>query len=195
MIAEDYGLGITILVGGNVSLLDELTEIISVELVRGAEAAAWNQIAKSHHGSYTATNSSLNSSIELVSSPAKGLYLKEFISNGTSVIPGIFDMYDDPRLADGTLPWHAQLIPTLLFKNETSQDGEIWRVLAVRERHKKNKGIWDDLCVTDVDQVSYAGLPVNEVVFWREKGLLEMPAWRFTLKKSKGSDDKLVVQG
>lgn len=195
-VLEDYGLGFTILVGGDSNLLNELTEIVSLGLVRGAESAVWQQIGKSLCGSYTATNSSLNSSITLASSPAKGLYLTEFISNGTQVFPGLFTLYDDPRLADGTLPWHAQLVPTLLFKNETTQQGEIWRVLVVRDREEHDKGIWDEFCPTDVDQLSYAGLPYNEVVFWREEGLIELPAWRVKMEHN-GSDrreHKLVVQ-
>lgn len=108
----------------------------------------------------------------------------------------MFTHFDDPGLADGTVPWHAQLVPTLLFKNETSQDGEIWRLLAVRERDGQDQGIWEEFCPTDVDSLSYAGLPFNEIVFWREEGLIELPAWRVTMKPTgiKEHEHRLVVQ-
>lgn len=187
LILEEYGLGLSILVGGNSELQNELTEIVSVELVRGAEEAIWKTLAQTHTGSYVATNSSLNSSMEIISSPAKGLELKQFMSNGTSVVPGLF--------TDGAPHTYAQLVPTLLFKNETSQEGEIWRVIAVRERTDQDSGIWEEFCPTDVDQLSYAGLPLNEVVFWHEEGVVELPAWRVTMKPAKKeSEDKLLVQ-
>lgn len=190
---EEYGLGYTILVGGDSGLLAELNEIISVEVVRGIEEVIWQNIAKTYSGRYISTDPSLNSSLELASSPEKGLHLKNFISNSTQVFPGVFTIFGD---AQSTIPWHAQLVPTLLFKNETSQQGEIWRVLAVRERHEQSKGIWDEFCPTDVDQMSYAGLPLNEVVFWHEKGLVELPAWKVVMEGPEAKEgDRLVVQG
>lgn len=172
-------------------MLSEISELIAVELVRGAEESIWKQMKKSHQGSFVATDSSLNSSLELVTSPDKGLHVTRFISNGTEAIPGMFFMIEGE-----ISPWYAQLVPTLLFKNETSQEGEIWRVVAVRERNEEvDAGVLDEFCPTDVDQLSYAGLPLNEVVFWHEKGLVELPAWRVSMKATGSEEkDRLVVQ-
>lgn len=34
----------------------------------------------------------------------------------------------------------------------------------------------------DVDPATYAGVPLNEVVFWHEQGLVELPAWSLTAR-------------
>lgn len=194
IVLEEYGLGFTILVGGDADMLTEVRELVTKEVVREAESTVWQKLRKTHQGSYFATDDSLDSSIELASSPAKGLHVKRFISNGTQVIPGFLDgLLGD----EGAGESYAQLIPTLLFKNETSQEGEIWRVLSVSERRRHYQdNIWDDFCITDVDQLTYAGLPLNEVVFWHEKGELELPAWRVTMKRAGKKEDggKLIVQ-
>jgi hypothetical protein len=85
--------------------------------------------------------------------------------------------------ADGT-GWHAQLVPTLLFKKESSKQGEIWRILVVQEREggKSGPGLFDDFCLTNIDTATYASLPVNEVVFWHEEGLVELPAFQVAFK-------------
>ena len=193
----EYGLGITILVGGNVKLLGKIQEVVGVELVRAAEAAIWPNVARTYTGSYVATDSSLNSSIELASSPSTGLILNSFVSNSTDVLGTVLPVYADPDIADGKQPWHAQLVPTLLYKNESTQQGEIWRMLVTPERKNDgSEGIFDEFCITDIDTASYAGLPVNEVVFWHEEGILEMPAWQVKMKAvgKKYNENKLVVQ-
>ena len=80
--------------------------------------------------------------------------------------------------------WHAQLLPTLLFKNESTKQGEIWRFLIVQERMEKKSGhgLFDEFCVTDVDTTSYGTLPLNEVIFWHEEGLVELPAFQVVFK-------------
>lgn len=81
---------------------------------------------------------------------------------------------------------YAQLVPTLLFENETRQQGEIWRLEIVAETSTTHGSgsVWDSFCLGDIDPYSYAGLPVNEIVFWHEDGHLELPAWHVMLKVS-----------
>lgn len=112
------------------------------------------------------------------------------ISNSTDILNGVLSGNDDDF--GSSAPWHVQLVPTLLYKNETTQQGEIWRMLIVHERveDEKVKPVWDDQCVTDVDQISYAGLPINEIVFWLEDGLVELPAWKVTMKLVEEKDDE-----
>ena len=49
------------------------------------------------------------------------------------------------------------------------------------------RGVWDDFCIANMEYVDYGGLPFNEVVFWGEEGVLELPAWRVKLSKSGGN--------
>nr|POF20120.1 beta-lactamase-like protein [Quercus suber] len=198
VLLEEYGLGFTILVGGNVSLVSDILDVISAQLIQAAEDAVWDRIEKTYSGDYIATKTSLNSSLTLKVSPSKGLTLESFVSNGTNVFSTLLF---DP--AGTEAKWHAQLVPTLLYKNETSQEGEIWRVEMVHERPEKDKHtrLWDDFCIADLDVGVYAGLSLNEVVFWHERGLVELPAWQLWLESkdapSLGSgmaDERLVVQ-
>lgn len=184
-VLPEYGLGVTILVSANPKLVEQLQEIVTVSLVRAAENEVWKSLEQTHGGSYVAIDEQLNSSISFSASPSGGLTVTNFISNGTDELGFVFPTFFLPLLDIGDLPWRVQLMPTLLYKNETSQQGEIWRMLVVPEEPKdKSSGpVWDDFCIANVEYVSYGGLPFNEVVFWLEDGIVELPAWRVKLKK------------
>ena len=184
-ILEEYGLGLTILVGGKSALLGELQEIVTTEIVNAAEELTWSEIDQDYSHQYVSVDAKLNSSVILATSLEQGLHLTSFISNGTDVLHDSLPNWGVANL-EQEQGWYGQLVPTLLFKNETTQQGEIWRLEIVAERSTHGPaGVWDAFCSTDIDQLSYAGLPVNEVVFWHEEGHLELPAWNVTLKVSK----------
>jgi hypothetical protein len=65
---------------------------------------------------------------------------------------------------------YVQLVPTLLFRNETARSGELWRIILVAERTEGEHPIWDDFCLTNVGGMIFAGIPADEIVFWGEKG-------------------------
>ncbi|KXL41542.1 hypothetical protein M433DRAFT_72802 [Acidomyces richmondensis BFW] len=198
-IMPEYGLGLTILTAGDSSLLGKLQELVSVEVVRAAEDLVWKDIDQVYSGKYISTNSSINSSLELITSPATGLTLKSFISNATDVFAAIWAPF--AKYAD-TGPWHAQLMPTLLYKNESTQQGEIWRVVIARERQEgENEAIWDDFCIEDVDANGYAGFPLNEIVFWHEDEIVELTAFKVKMKRfiekdvvTEKTENKMIVQ-
>jgi hypothetical protein len=161
----EYDIGITILVaGGEAPLLSKLSVIVTVEIIRAAENVALKQLER-YSGTYEATKPALNSSITL-SVDCHGLAISHFISNGTDMTSLI------SKLSGIDGPYRAQLTPTLLFKDEKMQQGELWRLQVVPEKIEKkgNEGIWDSFCVTSIDAFSYGGLPVQEVVFWSDEG-------------------------
>jgi hypothetical protein len=131
----------------------------------------------------------------------------QFISNSTDVLASSLPYFGNPDTA--ILPWHAQLVPTLLYQNQTALKGELWRSLIVIDRVSEEQDVvWDDFCITDVDQVTYAEIPLNMVVFWSDSegrvDKAELPAFRVTLKRTtgpmpgttagEGSDADFVVQ-
>ena len=189
-ILPEYGLGITVLVGGDAGLLSEIQEIVTVGLVRAAEEVVWKDIGRVYDGLYTSTDSSLNSSMRLTSSPSSGLVIRSFISNGTDALQKVIGAY----FVVSSRPWRAQLMPTLLFKDEENQKGEIWRIRGVYERSSKDRGVWDDFCTTDVDVNLYAGLPISEVVFWHDESVVELAAWKVKLKMERSYTALLVQQ-
>ena len=78
--------------------------------------------------------------------------MTSFISNGTDVVNTVMPEF----FVDNTRAWRIQLTPTLLFKNERDEQGEIWRAIPAYER-EPDKGIWDSTATGDVDLVRYAG--------------------------------------
>lgn len=186
LMMPEYGLGITILVGGEGDLLGEVREMVTVAVTTAAETAVWEHMEEKYTGSFAAADESLNSSLSLTSSPASGLVLSSFISNDTDVLGTVIPKLASPFISDQ--PWRAQLVPTLLFKNETTQQGEIFRLVVMTERQPGAKvGVWDEFCPSDIDVPgTYAGLPLNEVVFWHEARTVELPAWKLILKPKKG---------
>ena len=192
IMVEEYGLGITILVGGiekGGELLAELQEIIGVEVVRQAEKAIWDSLSHSHAGEYVATTAGLNSTVTLSASPSHGLVVSNFISNGTDVLSGPLAATVAPAILDPNVSWRMQLTPTLLYADETAQQGEIWRMVVALNRPERGgdgeqeREVFEEFCLADVDYALYAGKPINEVVFWRGEGIVELPAWRVKMKK------------
>jgi hypothetical protein len=114
--------------------------------------------------------------------------MTRFISNGTDVLASPLPSFGNPETA--ILPWHAQLVPTLLYRNQTALKGELWRILIVIDRLSEDEDeVWDDFCITDIDLATYAGIPINEMVFWSDDegkiGEAELPAFRVKLKRRK----------
>lgn len=176
-IMPEYGLGLIVLVGGDSSLEDEIQEIVTTALIRAAESTIWVEMVKEYARTYIAIDSSLNSSLQLSASSTSGLVVTSFIANGTDWFGDII-----PNLFQPQQPWRAQLVPTLLFKDEKRQKGEIWRMLLTPEREKgKEQEIWDEFCITNIDVLNYAGVPLNELVFWHDENLVELTAWRVNL--------------
>lgn len=180
----EYDLGVTVLVAGNITLLDQVQDIVLKGLIKAAEASIWDHTKTVYDEDFVATNSSLNSSLSLRSTPQHGLTISKFISNGTDMLDTVLTQILAPYVPPQKQGWHAQLVPTLLFKNESTKQGEIWRFLIVQERTEKKSGhgLFDEFCVTDVDTTSYGTLPLNEVVFWHEEGLVELPAFQVVFK-------------
>jgi hypothetical protein len=178
----EYSLGVTFLVGGDHKILGSLRDLLLPALAKAAESAIWKYVADQYTGKMVATEQSLNSSLTLASSPRDGLTITNFISNGTDVLNFVIPQFLAPNLGQRGIAWHAQLIPTMLFKkNESSKQGEIWRMLVVESR-AEDSSAFDEWCVSDIDSVTYKGIPINEVVFWREERLVEFQAFEVVFK-------------
>lgn len=195
IVAPEYGVAFTILAAGIPPLEGKIREVVTVAVIRVLEELAWEQVTGSYSGSFVAVDEHLNSSIVLHSDAKTGLSLASFISNGTDVLNTVIPSYAAPDIQGGSVPWHAQLTPTLLYKNETAMQGEIWRMTVVIERNDSvPAGVWDRFCNTDIDLARYAGLPINELVFWEDKEYdLEMPAWRLKLKRVDSGNERVAL--
>ncbi|XPS67708.1 hypothetical protein M3J09_000009 [Ascochyta lentis] len=190
IMAPEYDLGITILVAGNSDLLAKLRGFVT-EFVRPAEQLAIQQLNQSYAGTYVSSDSSLNSSVTLVADQ-RGLVVTEFISNSSDLL--------HTGVVKNWIPKHgfAQLVPTLLYRNAKKQQGEEWRLQPVEERDHQEGQVWDDFCITDIEGPLYAGVPINNLVFWNKSekeayNTLELSAFRANLTRvpeKKALDDE-----
>ncbi|RMZ67195.1 beta-lactamase family [Pyrenophora seminiperda CCB06] len=181
MTVPEYDMGITILVAGPSEIFSALREIVTVTMTQAAEKLASRQLDKRYAGTYRAAGSKLNSTVTLKVNH-HGLVLTNWISNGT-------DLYQT-SLYKAMMPPRSflQLVPTLLYRNETKSEGEEWRAMIVEGRDEGVGAIWDDFCIEDYDTSSYAGIPFNEAVFWDKRddgsfGTLELSAFRVNLTR------------
>lgn len=180
MTLPEYDLGITILLAGGFKIFETLREIVTVEMVRAAEELAIKQLQQRYAGTYVSTDNGQNSSLTVIADH-RGLVVEEFIANGVDIFKSPLPMLGG---ISGHYPWYSQLIPTLLFRNESRKEGEQWRMLLYEER-SDDQSVWGDFCITNIDLASYAGEPINEFVFWKGEGdvvsTVESPAFRLKL--------------
>lgn len=180
IVAPEYDLGFTIFVAGNGELLSQLRNIVT-KFIRPAEQLAIRQLNSRYAGTYASSDSGLNSSVTLVADQ-RGLVITEFISNSSDILRfGIAKQW----FPKGSF---AQLLPTLLYRNAKAQKGEEWRFQPVEERGSDEGEIWDDFCITDMDGPFYAGVPLDNFVFWDESKegsfkTLELSAFRVNLTR------------
>ncbi|KAF2485669.1 putative FLP FmtA-like protein, betalactamase [Neohortaea acidophila] len=197
IVMPEYGLGLTVLVGGEADLLDEIIEIVTVDLLRAVEKIIWKEVEEVYSGVYTAIDPSLNSTLVLSASPSTGLIINSWISNSTVVYSDSATKKDNPIMniltgstesdedEDQEPPVRLQLSPTLLYKNESAQQGQIWMLTASYARDGKQRKVWDDDCTADVDSGgAYAGISITKGVFWLEDEVLELPGWRVKTKRT-----------
>lgn len=209
IVLPEHDIGITILAADDTGFLDKTRDLITVftiplpplnsislltttkltsqiPLVRTLDKLAMNQL-DTYAGTYTfskttspssSTTSSLNTTLTLTRRLHYGLLLTSFISNNTDVLSFLS--------VNNTQHTRFQLFPTLLNVNESAQAGERWRVVRVDADPPDLGEVWGDAaCITDVDVRSYAGKPLNEIVFWRgesgEVEEVELTAYRVRL--------------
>ncbi|KAL6708283.1 hypothetical protein ACN47E_003207 [Coniothyrium glycines] len=191
----DYSLGITILVaGGRQNLMARILEIVTVATVRAAEHLSIRQLNERYAGTYKSLDPALNSTVR-VEADHRGLIISKFVSNSTDFLTSpLTKLFNADH-------WYAQLSPTLLYRDEKHQEGEEWRMLFAEERQESIGGIWDDFCSENIDSSMYAGMPLNEAVFWGKdkKGrftTLELTAFRVNLTRveEKGRDNRMDEQ-
>jgi hypothetical protein len=163
ILIPQYNIGITLLLAGPGDFFDTLRETVSIGMARAAEQIAISALEQSYAGRYIASDPKLNSSLTL-KADHRGLVVEEFISNSTNMLQSsLLKSLGRPE----DKPWYLLLIPTLLYRDEKNQKGELWRLQVAIERPKGETDVWDDFCITDVEGPWYAGIPINQVVIWK----------------------------
>lgn len=182
VLVPEYDLGITILTAGNGTLLRPLLELVTIPLIWAADELAQGQIQRIYAGTYKAPD--INSSMTLSYSASHGLEITNWISNSTDMLTVI-----PKHLHLTSSEFHVQLVPTLLFRDQQNQVGELWRLQVLPGRRPQSEaGIWDDFCISDIDLMMYSGQPLNELVFWDRGqegnfGTVELTAFRVSMTR------------
>ena len=190
MTVPEYDLGITILLAGKPDFFSKIQETVTIAIIRAAEELAIRQLKEHYVGTYASTDPSLNSSMTIVAD-TRGLVIKEWISNSINVLKSkAVEMFAPNH-------WYAQLVPTLLYRDEKQAKGEEWRVLITAERGQGVGKIWEDFCITDIDSIAYANVPFNEAIFWdrKESGAfktLELAGFRANLTRVQEKQETLL---
>ena len=188
----EYDLAVSILLSGDLGALNPLLEKITTPLVKGAEEFAQRSLKDNYAGTYVAAqgvnaSDNLNSSITLEQSPSRSLFVSRWISNGTDVLPALTEFVAAQAGDGGDI--YYQVIPTFEERRSGSRIGQVWRIVNVLDTpadSNQTGDIWNDYCVSNVDPISYAGKPLNEVVFWdKVNGVsqIELSAFRIVLDR------------
>ena len=190
-----YDLVLFMGVAGDLTGLNDLLADVVDPIVVGAEALAQTQLQATYAGTYVAPDTSLNSSITLSHSLQQSLYISEWVSNGTDVLAALIPLVATQAGTGDNI--YFQIIPT--FETRTAADGgvgEVWRLINVMEGNGGDSelrgnatSLWADYCVSNIDPLAYAGVALNEVVFWRAGNAsapvteVELSAFRVVLAK------------
>lgn len=198
VVLPEYDLAFSLMLSGALGHPHGILENISFPVVRAAERIAWEHVQNTYAGRYEADASGkINSSITLLQSPSRGLYISEWISNGTSILPVVQRLVAEK--SGGGSTWIFQAVPTFLRpKRREMMDGreyleEEWRWTYVLDRPSREG--WNDWCLSSFDPVTYAGRPLTKMVFQKdvesERVLsLTMSGYAIELRKIlQGSED------
>lgn len=196
IVLPDYDLAISLMMSGALGDPNLILEYITFPLVHQAEEIAQNNLKSIYAGTYSSSSiqSELNTSVTLSQSSARSLFLGSWISNGTAILPSLV-AFTAMRGGQGA-DWYFQLAPTFTTPlrrerpGNRTQLGEAWRWVNILEA-PADQG-WNDWCVSSFDGESYAGTPINKMIFWRdgssgEVDELEIPAFNVTLAKMTSS--------
>lgn len=161
------------------------TSIIN-PLVEAAEALAQSQIRQKYAGTYVSADKSLNSSISFTQSDAKSLHIDSWVSNSTDLMATLLPQLES--LASTSSSTYLQLIPTFRSAKKDGRAGEVWRWINVIDDYDSpinSTNVWNDYCTSNIDPYSYAQIPLNEVIFWRESSNPASPVNEVTLSAFK----------
>lgn len=183
IVIPQYDLIVFMAVAGELSGLEDVYTKVVNPLVAGAEIEAQTQLKDTYGGVYKSTEKDLDSSITFTQTDARSLHVTSWVSNSTDVMGSLTSLVSQKAGTSGDL--YFQLIPT--FRTKKSSDGrvgDIWRFINVIDDYKYPTNattVWNDYCVANIDPMSYGGVPLNELVFWRGSADLNSAVEEVTL--------------
>jgi hypothetical protein len=200
VVMPEFGLALSLMMSGALGHPHEILTNITFPLVQAAEKVAWASIRDTYAGKYEAeTGQKINSSITLSQSPDHGLYISEWISNGSSILP-VMERLASSKSGGGS-SWIFQAVPTFLKpKRREMRDGNVfldeeWRWTYVLDK-PSGEG-WNDWCLSSFDPVTYVGEPFTKMVFRKDAKnervfSVELSGYNITMSKVVQDEDSLL---
>ena len=197
VVIPEYDLAFSLMMSGALGHPHEILTNFSFPLVRAADDIAWANVRNTYAGKYEAeSEQKINSSITLLQSPDRGLYISEWISNGSSILP-VMERLTAMKSGGGS-SWIFQAVPTFLKPERREMLGgkvfvdEEWRWTYVLDK-PSDEG-WNDWCLSSFDPVTYAGEPLTKMVFCKdsESGSVvsvALSGYNITLRKTTQATD------
>lgn len=199
VVIPEYDLAFSLMMNGALGHPHGILANISFPLIRAADEWAWTSVRDVYAGRYEAmAEQKINSSITFSQSSEWGLYISEWISNGSSILPVMERL--TAKKSGGGPRWVFQVVPTLLEKE--GREGfagrrvvdEEWRWTYLLDGPAEQG--WNDWCLSSFDPVTYAGQPLARLVFRRdmESGAVlgvDLGGYNITLKKVDQASDAL----
>ncbi|KAJ5529943.1 hypothetical protein N7527_003336 [Penicillium freii] len=182
-LVPDFSVGFAILSADTETPADlnAHADIIGDVVLEALMKTAIEQAAKNFGGKYKASN--INSSITVKYDSLPGLYIQEFVSNGTDFRATLAEIVGVAKPADLSI----RLYPTQLVEESGSGSKQAFRAVFQDITELADNGTPTCVSWLDLDKLQYGGRGLDEFVFSLDQSgqavSVEIPALRVSLEK------------
>lgn len=184
VLSPDYNVGFTVVVAGNqtTSTAEQLISTITAALFPAVATTAKKQADVKYSGTYTASDSSLNSTLTISTEPGNpGLVVSGWISNGTSIAVPLAASF-------GTSDMDIRLYPSGLVDKISERRTRVgYKGVFAAKGKEPNEGVFDSTCTSWISPARiYGNVGIDGFVFEIQDGQVvgvEPRAFRTTLVK------------
>lgn len=183
-LVPDFGVGFAILSADNEAPADlnAHADIIGDVVLEALMKTAIEQAAENFGGAYKA--SKINSSIAVGYDHLPGLYIQEFVSNGTDFRATLAGIVGVAKPADLSI----RLYPTQLVEDSGSGSRQAFRAVFQDMTELADNGTPTCVSWLDLDRLQYGGRGLDEFIFSLDQSghavSVELPALQVSLKKN-----------
>ncbi|KAJ5963506.1 uncharacterized protein N7479_003382 [Penicillium vulpinum] len=183
-LVPDFGVGFAILSADNETPADlnAHADIIGDVVLVALMKTAIEQAAKNFGGAYKASN--LNSSIAVEYDGLPGLYIQEFVSNGTDFRATLAGLMGIAKPADLSI----RLYPTQMVEESGSGSRQAFRAVFQDTTELADNGTPTCVSWMDLDKFQYGGCGLDEFIFSLDQSgqavSVEIPALQVSLRRN-----------
>lgn len=183
-LVPDFGVGFAILSADTETPADlnAHADIIGDVVLEALMKTAIEQAAKNFGGKYKSSN--MNSSIAVEYDSLPGLYIQEFVSNGTDFRATLAGIVGVAKPADMSI----RLYPTQLVEESGSGSKQAFRAVFQDKTELADNGTPTCVSWLDLDKLQYGGRGLDEFIFSLDRSgqavSVEIPALQVSLGKN-----------